>query len=477
MTAQADLARLPRRLVFAVLCAPLACTTPAAAPALSEPEPVAEPKADGGTAMKSDRRARITELAPSKLQLLNGIPHLRFAVDTADAATRGPADAPVTLVMFSDFECPYCTNAIQIVNRLEKEYEGRLRFVYKAFPIDRHPYAMLGALMGYSALEQNKFWPFHDLLYSGRALDEDVLAEYATRAGLNLATVDEELENLRYGANLQRDLRQAKRLDVRSTPTFFINGRPLIGAQPIAEFREIIEQELRLARAWEAQGVAKDQLYAHATEFGYTHVSYEGAPTLNQDTVYPVPIGASPTRGNASARLTVIAFSDFRCPYCTRGNATIEALRARYGDDMRVVYKYLPFQGPAATSAALGAWAAGEQGKFWEFHDAMYTRGARFTLADLEETAAGLGLDVAKWYRDVESDEGKLHIRADIDLAKRLQITGTPTYFVNGRALDGARSEFDFRLLFAEELERADKKLASGVTPDKLYEALAGIED
>lgn len=458
-----------------------ACTTPQAS---TEPEatkpPVEVPDEDkvtGGTAVKSDRRARMTSLEPSAVQLEAGIPHLRFSVDTTGAASRGSLDAPVTLVMFSDFECPYCTTAIDIVKELEHEYGERLRFVYKAYPIDRHPYAMLAALIAFSARDQDKFWPFHDLLYSGRSLDDEVLGEYAERAGLDLTRLDKELEELRYGAKLRHDLRQGKRLDVRSTPTFFINGRPLVGAQPIAEFRRIIDQELVLAQNWEDAGVAKQELYTHATELGYTHVTYEGAPGLDEDTVYPVPLGKSPVRGKDDAILTVVAFSDFRCPYCSRGNETVERLKARYGEDMRVVYKFLPFQGPAASSAALGAWAAGNQGKFWEFHDAMYARGPRFTLEDLELTAIRLGIDIEQWYRDVESDEGKMHIRADLVLGKRLQITGTPTYFVNGRPLDGARSEFEFRLLFAEEYERAAKKIAEGVRPDALYEALSGIED
>jgi protein-disulfide isomerase len=182
-------------------------------------------------------------------------------------------------------------------------------------------------------------------------------------------------------------------------------------------------------------------------------------------------------RGKADAKLTVVAFSDFRCPFCTRGNETVERIKLRYGEDMRVIYKFLPFQAPAASSAALGAWAAGKQGKFWEFHDAMYERGPRFTLEDLELTAMRVGLDVEQWYRDVESEEGKQHIRADLELGKRLSITGTPTYFVNGRPLDGARSEFEFRLLFAEELERAANKLAAGVKAKDLYEVLSGIQN
>jgi protein-disulfide isomerase len=407
--------------------------------------------------MKSGRRVRIDTLEPSAVQLEAGIPFLRFAVPLDEAASRGKADAPVTLVMFSDFECPYCTEANQLVKALEAEYGEKLRFVYKAFPIERHPYAMVAALMGFSAFDQDpsKFWKFHDLLYSGNRLDEALLTEYAARVGLNIPSIEAEIDSLRYGANLRRDLRQAKRFDVRSTPTFFINGRPLIGAQPISAFQQMIDQELALAEGWQDTGIAADQIYAHATKLGYSRVTYQGAKKLDEDSVYAVPIGGSPTRGPDTAKITIVAFSDFRCPYCTKGNDTLELLRDRYGDELRIVYKYLPFQGPAATSAALGAWAAGKQGMFWEFHDAMYRRGPRFTLQDLELTVMRLGLDVEQWY----------------------SITGTPTYFVNGRPLDGAHSEFDFRLLLADELERVDKTLAKGISRQDLYGELVGLED
>ena len=131
---------------------------------------------------------------------------------------------------------------------------------------------------------------------------------------------------------------------------------------------------------------------------------------------------------------------------------------------------------PAAT-AALGAWAAHEQGQFWEYHDQLHAKGPRFTSMDLELVAMRLGLDVDKWYADADSEKAKKDIREDVDLAQGLGITGTPTYFINGRPLDGAHPELDFRLLFAEEFERADKALADGVAPEKLYEHLAGIED
>src|SRR5690606_20646262 len=265
---------------------------------------------------------------PAPAQLERGVPHLRFKVSLDDAPARGPADAPITLVMFSDFECPFCTKAIALVHELERQYEGKIRFVYKAFPIDRHPYAMLAALIGYSASAQGKFWSFHDLLYSGSRLDEGIILGYVDQVELDKGRVQAELDRLEYGPELRHDLRQAKRLDVRSTPTFFINGRPLVGAQKKSAFEAVIEEELSLAKDWRRRGVEADEVYAYATDLAYSHVEYEGDKGLDEDSVYPVPLSISPQRGPEDAKLTVVIFSDFRCPYCTRGNETIEQLQA-----------------------------------------------------------------------------------------------------------------------------------------------------
>jgi protein-disulfide isomerase len=415
-------------------------------------------------------------LEPPAEQLAAGVPHLRFDVELGDAPRRGADDALVTLVMFSDFECPFCRKGLGIVKQLETEYPGQLRFVYKAFPIDRHPNAVSAALVAHSAFAQDedKFWRFHDLLYSGKPLGPPVIAGYAEQVGLDMPRVMREVDDLTYGPVLRGDLRQAKRLDVRSTPTFFVNGRPLPGAQDLEVFREMIDQEIALAQKWRSEGVT--DVYEHATHLAYSRIEYEGNNDLDPDSVFPVPIDESPVRGNATAPLTVVVFSDFGCPYCARGHATIERLRERYGDRMRVVYKHLPMQGPAAISAALGAWAAGKQGKFWEFHDQMAERGPRFTTDDLELTAMRLELDLEQWWADLKGPEAEAAITADVKLGSALGVDGTPTYFVNGRPLGGARPELEFRLLFSEELIRAQEALDGGASPEGLYAELAGLE-
>ena len=331
------------------------------------------------------------ELEPDPAQLAGGVPYLRFNIDVADSPTRGPADAPVTIVMFSDFQCPYCEEAFQTVAELEQEYAGKIRFVYKAMPLVNHEHAMVAALVGHSALAQGKFWEYHDLVFSGRGIDPDTIRRYAGQVGLDLAQVDRELESLTYASAVRRDLRVAKRLKLRSTPVFFINGRMLPGARPKHIFRHMVDQELDLAeRLADEQGVGAADFYAYATQWGYTAIVYEDErPDLDEDTVYPVPIGDAPTRGPADAPITIVAFSDFQCPFCARGHETMEELRALYGDRVRFVFKHFPLPGhPAGALASRASFAAMDAGKFWEFHDAVFEFGPASTATICSASAA-----------------------------------------------------------------------------------------
>jgi protein-disulfide isomerase len=419
------------------------------------------------------------ELEPDPDQLAAGVPYLRFHVEVDDSPSRGPADAPVTIVMFSDFECPYCEEAFATVADLEREYAGQIRFVYKAMPLANHEHALLAALIGHSAQAQGKFWEFHDLVFSGGGIDPETLAGYAKQVGLDLAQVDRELDQLTYAAAVRKDLRTAKRLKLRSTPVFFINGRMLPGARPKHIFKHMIDQELSLAERLADSGVTSGQLYEYATRWGYTALVYpDERPELDEDTVYPVPIGDAPTRGPADAPITIVAFSDFQCPFCARGHETMEQVRALYGDRVRFVFKHFPLPGhPAGALASRASFAAADAGKFWEFHDAVFAHGARFDGRDLLAIGNELGIPQPALEEAMTSSAHDAEVQADLDLGVRLGVTGTPAYFVNGRPLVGALPLIDFRMLIAEEFERVEQARGQGVTPAQMYEHLTGISD
>lgn len=398
----------------------------------------------------------------------------RYKVDLGDAPVRGNADAPVTIVMFSDFECPYCRDGYLNLRELERRYAGRVRIAYKAFPLDFHSAALPTAIAARTAQAQGKFWEFHDRLYAQGQVDLDRIFDYARDAGIDPKLLARDLDSLEFGPEVRRDMRQARRLGVSSTPTFFINGRQMAGAQPIDEMSVVVDEELALAQGWAEQGIAPADIYAHATKDGYAAVEYTGRRRgLDPDSVAVVPIGKSPVLGPGDAPVTIVSFNDFECPFCARGHGVIARLRARYGDKIRVVYKSnpLPFHSHAFV-AARAAMAAAAQDRFWQYHDALYATGAKFDEAKLVEIAKDVGLDVKRFKRDLASASFDGAIDDDLALGAMLGVTGTPAYFVNGRPVEGALPELHFRLIVEEELERAAAAVARGVAKAEVYDAL-----
>jgi len=310
-------------------------------------------------------------------------------------------------------------------------------------------------------------------------IDPQTLEKYAVQVGLDLEQVRRELDDLTHGPAVRKDLRAAKRLKLSSTPVFFINGRRLDGARPKHIFQHMIDQELSLAERLADDGVTAAQLYDYATRWGYTAIVYEDQrPELDEDTVYPVPIGSSPSRGPADAPITIIAFSDFQCPFCARGHETMEELRSLYGDRIRFVFKHFPLPGHAAGAlASRASFAALEAGKFWDFHDAVFAHGSRFEPGDLLAIGHRLGVSQVALEEAMYGEQNDAVIEADIDLAIRLGVTGTPAYFINGRPIIGARPLIDFRMLIAEELDRAAKARADGVAPERVYQHLTGATE
>src|SRR5262245_56178675 len=169
---------------------------------------------------------------------------------TLDAGlARGPSAAPVTIVEFSDYECPYCKRAQAVLVQLLAEYPGQIRLVFKDFPLDFHPGARPAAEAARCAGASGRFWEYHDLLFVAQpAFSRQDLVSYARRLDLDPVAFAACLDGGQFRPLVQRDLDEGRALGVRGTPTFFVNGLRLVGAQPIENFRESVEQALQDAR-------------------------------------------------------------------------------------------------------------------------------------------------------------------------------------------------------------------------------------
>lgn len=170
----------------------------------------------------------------------------RYDVPEDDDPVFGPDDAPITIIEFSDYECPYCQRWHQeVFLKIIEEYPDQVRIVYRDFPLESiHPNATPAAESANCAAEQDAFWPYHELLFSGNPLNKQAYLNYAEELDLNVEDFESCLDSGRYREEVQADYQFAASMGVRSTPTFFLNGLPIVGAQPYDVFKEIIDKEL-----------------------------------------------------------------------------------------------------------------------------------------------------------------------------------------------------------------------------------------
>jgi protein-disulfide isomerase len=179
-----------------------------------------------------------------------------YAVKPGDAPSKGPAEAPLVLVLFSDFQCPFCKRVEPTLAALEKQYGGKLRIVWKNYPLPFHENAAPAAEAALAAEAQGKFWPMHDKLFENNgALDRASLERYAQELGLDLPRFKADLDAERYKARIEADKQEAAAAGVEGTPAAFINGRKIAGAYPLETFQAIADAELaKVEGAGHAEG-------------------------------------------------------------------------------------------------------------------------------------------------------------------------------------------------------------------------------
>lgn len=176
-------------------------------------------------------------------------PVVRVEVSTDGAPFEGAAEAPVTLVEFSDFHCPFCKRVQATIKQVLEQYPGKVKHVFRNLPIDGlHPQARRAAEAARCAQDQGKFWEYHDILFARapQAAPDDLI-QYAVQLGLNKDEFNRCLAGGDYQSIVQHDLDEGARLGVSRTPAFFINGRFLNGAQPLEKFVQVIDEELARA--------------------------------------------------------------------------------------------------------------------------------------------------------------------------------------------------------------------------------------
>ncbi len=400
------------------------------------------------------------------------------------ANAKGSEDALVTIVAFSDFQCPFCGRVNPTIDRLVSENKGKVRVVFRHYPLPFHTDAPLAAQAAMAAGEQGKFWEMHDKMFANqRAIKREDLDKYAQEIGLDAGKFKAALDTSKFKQAVEDDTALGSRLGVQGTPHFFVNGRVLSGAQPYESFKEIVDDELARADKLVASGTPKRQVYAKlmaaARAPGSPSPAAPAAPSPaapaqpSPDQVYKVLVGDSPAKGSKAPKVTIIAFSEFQCPFCSRVLETLRQIESEYKNDVQMVFKHLPLAfHDNAKPAAQASEAARLQGKFWEMHDKLFANQTALTRPDLDRYAQEIGLNMGKFAKDFDSKDIQDRIARDSALAATFGARGTPNFFINGRSLRGAQPLPAFKAVIDEEIKKANQKLKEGVAPKNLYAEL-----
>ncbi|MDP9000793.1 MAG: thioredoxin domain-containing protein [Myxococcota bacterium] len=399
----------------------------------------------------------------------------------------GKRDAPVTVVVYSDFQCPFCSRVEPTLDQVRQTYgPDKVRMVWKNNPLPFHQNAKPAAEAAQGAFVMagnDGFWKFHDTAFKNQgSLSDDNYVKWAQEAGVkDIAAYKAGLASHKWADKVDKDLNDGKAAGVQGTPSFYVNGVFINGAQPFDNFKKTIDQELQKAQAKIAAGTSKSRIYVEMTKENKQNAP---APAKEEDqgekedtkTVFKIPVGNSPVLGSANALVTVIVFSDFQCPFCSRVEPTLKAVREKYGDKVRMVWKNepLPFHPRAEPAAEVALEVRAEKGDkgFWDIHDKLFENQKDLSDEAIVKLAGEAGASTDKAKKAISDHTHKKVLDADSDLAEDFQANGTPHFFINGRRLVGAQPTEKFDAMIDEEVKKAQDLIAKGTKPSEVYDAL-----
>ncbi len=392
----------------------------------------------------------------------------RFAVATAGRPGKGAADPLVTVIVFSDFQCPYCKRVSSTLDDLLRAYPSDVRIVYRHLPLPFHRQAMPAALAAAAADRQGRFWAMHDLLFANASRLEELakndFQELARQLGLDLGQYLNDYNDPGLQRLVDDDIDVAGRFGATGTPSFFINGRKMSGARPFDDFADVIEEERTLAIRFGRQyQIPRGQLYAAMLQ-GWLDRGDQASPAIAGPSPSPKPAADHQRRtidltglprqpASGGGAVTIVECGDFDDPFSKRASDTIREVLRRYPGRVAVYFAHDPLpMHKRAEPAARAAWAAQQQGNFWPMHDRMFAQQKKRDGGDLAQMARELGLDVGRFRRDMTSAAAEVEVRRQITLCQSLGVGGVPTFFFNGRLMSGAQPIERFVEVIDEEL-------------------------
>jgi protein-disulfide isomerase len=339
-------------------------------------------------------------------------------LDLSAAPSRGPSDAPITIVEFSDLQCPFCARVTPTLRELLKQYPDQVRWVFKNFPLDFHADSPLAHSAAMAAARQGRFWEMHDLIFAGQQnLKRDSLLTEAHSLNLDMTRFTTDLDSAELKQQVERDKQEGLGLGVSGTPAFFINGKPFSGAMPLDQFQTAINNALA--------GLGKP-VPAVAAAAPMAQIQ------KNPEVSFGLP----------DAPVTLTWFSDLQSGLSVQATLLVRKLIDSHPGKIRLVFKNRPLEShPGAMLLHEAAMAANAQDKFWQMHDLIVASPTKASRQDMIAYAQRIGLDQDRFRKDLDSGKYRPLIQADLLEAQRRAVLGSPVFFLNSDRVDGLQNE------------------------------------
>jgi protein-disulfide isomerase len=359
---------------------------------------------------------------------------------------RGPSSAQVTIVEFSDFQCPYCKRVEETLVRVRREYGDKVRIVWRDMPLSFHPRAEPAAQLARAGRAQKGdagFWAVHDLLFDSQpALEDSDLERIARDAKLDVPKAMAAVKAKSFKKGIDDDIALGDDFDASGTPHFFVNGRRFVGSQPFEKFKVVIDEELAKAEALLKQGTALNAVYETLTKDG------KGPAMPEKKAIAPAAPNA-PFRGTANAKVIIQEVSDFQCPFCKRAEATMDELLKMYPGKIKIVWRDKPLpmhpDAPLAAEAAREAHAQKGNEGFAKMQKLLFDNQQALKRDALDGYARSIGLDMTRFAQALDSHKHKAAVDADEKASSDAGVQGTPGVFIGPYFLSGAQPLAKFR--------------------------------
>lgn len=384
-------------------------------------------------------------------------PNLKNTIEQLNALSiKGAIDAPVTIVEFSDMECPFCRRAATTLGQVMEAYPGKIRLIFKHAPLDFHKRARAAHQALLAAGMQGRFWEMHDLIFAAKNIERPQLISFARELKLDEKTFTDALDSEAFASIIERDSSEAVALGIDGRPTFFINGRKLEGAKSFDAFKIAIDEALQQRQS--DSSVSANTITPAAPPTALTTDAVRQPSTAsvvnNAEVEKQKAIDARVMKGNPNAAVRIVWYSDLGSSLTPKAAALIAEVMRDYPDKIQIQFKHRPLETrPQTFEIHEAAFAAAAHNKFWEMHDLILAHNGKVTRSDLTAFAAKLDLPIAEFTNALDKGTYRTQVETDLREARRREVRGSPVFFIGDTRIDGLQPAAMMREIINSKLQ------------------------